>query len=80
MAHNGFCFDFRILFAELQRHKMSCDIIQQIHFADTLHLLRQAKKSNNYPNLPKSLAMENLVKEIDPTYCYGMCNLYTFNV
>eukprot|EP00731_Ephydatia_muelleri_P000697 Em0001g697a len=70
VAHNGFCFDFRILFAEMQRHKMSCDIIRQIHFADTLHLLRQAKKSNNYPNLPKSLAMENLVKEIDPTYCY----------
>ena len=51
VAHNGFAFDFPILFAEVERcprHlSLSTFTDQRIHFADTLYHLRQLKNAGD---------------------------------
>ena len=38
VAHNGFAFDFQILAAEVERHKLIAGFIEaNLRFVDTLH-------------------------------------------
>lgn len=51
MAHNGFTFDFPILFAEVERRSETLDISvfekHHIHFGDTLPLLKKVNNNSN---------------------------------
>ena len=49
VAHNGFAFDFRILFAELHRRKIPINRLKSIklHFADTYFDCKREVKSDN---------------------------------
>ena len=47
LAHNGFAFDFPILFAEVESREaldMSSFNLHHIHFSDSLVLLRMVKR------------------------------------
>ena len=49
VAHNGFVFDFQILFAELHRRKIPINRLKSIklHFADTYFDCKREVKSDN---------------------------------
>ena len=51
VAHNGFQFDFPILFAEVERRQtleLSAFESSDIHFADTLHQLKKVANIKKY--------------------------------
>lgn len=45
VAHNGYSFDYRIMLAEMERHKVDNRWFElhNVHFADSLHYLRQVR-------------------------------------
>ncbi|XP_064397556.1 uncharacterized protein LOC135344319 [Halichondria panicea] len=64
VAHNGFSFDFPVLLAEVERRpeSLATSIFEakNIHFSDTLPLLRQMKKNGDSHLAGKKLGMGDL--------------------
>ena len=77
MAHNGFSFDFPILFAEVERHLGHLSLSSfvpphaHIHFADTYTHLKQLKKVGDYSLKGCSLGLVKLFEHFFPTETYS---------
>ena len=77
MAHRGFCFDFPILFAEVERHlghlPLSSFVMPHahIHFADTHSHLRQLKNAGADSLKGCSLGFVKLFEHFFPTETYS---------
>ncbi len=68
VAHNGYSFNFPVLLAEVERRPRdlagSSFVTKNIHFSDTLPLLRKEKKDGEKCLVGTKLGMKVLYKHI----------------
>jgi len=66
LAHNGFKFDFPVLYNELKRRALLHLLPEYIHFGDTIVWIKELKRRREIPDALQngSLSLENLYKSL----------------